>query len=203
MKTHRLFLAAAVFAVASLAQAAPPAGLPASPGAPLQCLLHFSSALPGETRFGDDGSLTLAWEDNLGRRSQARIAADGGVVLTLADGRQQRYPAQPRVPTAEELARLDRIVAAYWEQGVDLVGRRLLTPRESDIRPASESEKVWDNAQGIWILVDACEKAERQARDACGYDCASEGMQSTYRAGQCGAGSSCTCFYRVSTDPPF
>lgn len=203
MKIHRLFLAAAAFVAASLAQAATDDVPAPIDEAPVQCLLHFTAALPGETRFGDDGSTTLAWEDSLGRRSQARIAADGALVLTLPDGGVLEYPAQARLPTREELMQLDEVVAAYWAQGVDLVGRRMLSPQQAQVRPPDEPDKVWDNAQGIWVLIDACEKAERQSRNNCQWDCASEGMSNIYRPGQCGAGSACTCVYEVSRQPDF
>ena len=201
MKTPRSLLLAAALAAAPLAQAVSLDDPSMAGEPPVHCLLHFSTALPEATRFGADGSTTLAWEDSLGRRSETRINADGGLVLHLPDGRVQSYPPQPRVPSEAELAQLDRVVASYWEQGVDLVGRRLLSAQESEVRPAAEPDRVWDNAQGIWVLIDACEKAEREARDSCRWGCAAEGMSNIYRPGQCGAGAACTCVYEVSLQP--
>lgn len=201
MKTICLMFAATTLLAASLARAAPAPGPVETGEAPLGCLLHFTSAVPEATRFGDDGSLVLAWEDSLGRRSRAEIGADGRMVLHLPEGDVLRLSPPARVLTVDERLRLDGIVAAYWRLGVDLVGRRHLSEAETEHRPSGSPSMVWDNQNGIWLMLEACEELERRARANCSAGCATEGMGSLFRSGECGAGASCTCVYYASTDP--
>lgn len=201
MKTFISFIAVLLLAGAAPTRAAPGDGPVETGDGPLECLLHITAALHEQTRFTPDGATHLVWEDSLGRRTRAELHAGGAVVIYLPDGRIQRHAPSTRVPTTDDVERIDRVLAAFWERRVDLVGRRYLAEGEGGSRPSAITERVWDNRDGVWTLIDACEKAELAARNNCAYDCAQEGMGNTYKSGECGAGSSCTCVYSAFVDP--
>lgn len=195
MKTIVSFLAMLLLALAMPSRAAPAAGVGGIGEDRLLCNLHITAAVHESTRFTDDGATHLVWEDSLGRRTRAELRADGAVVLRLPDGRVKHHPPSTRLPSEQQVARVERVLAAYRERGVDLVGRRFIDPAAAPAPTPPDSGSRWDNRDGIWVIVDACEKAERAARDTCTFECGQEGMTGFYKPGECGAGSSCSCGY--------
>ena len=205
MKTINLLAILALLAGAATVRAAALPVLADAGPEPVACILHLSAAIPDATRFTDDGSTHLVWEDSLGRRSGAELRADGGVVLTLADGSVRHLPPNPRLLTEAERERMQRVLAYYRDEGVDLVARRFLPsdeviptmhsrdPDEGEDEDGGEGKG--GSLPGVWQLWEACEKAETANRNNCSFECGEAGMQGFYKAGNCGAGSSCTCGY--------
>lgn len=202
-----ILIAATVLLAGLFAAPAAPASVPLEPTeGPSACMLHFSNALPDETRFTDDGSTHLVWQDSLGRRTEAELRVGGDIVLRLPDGRVEHHAASGRLPTDEQLERIRRVLRAYRAQGVDLEQRRYVPPTyEEEPRdehaPEGPVTDGWNNAEGVWNIVDVCEQIERAARTACTFECAQEGMTGFYTPGECGAGSSCLCAYDVHVRP--
>lgn len=206
MRTSILILATALLAAALAPPAASASGPLEAAEGPSACVLHFSTALPGATRFTDDGSTHLVWEDSLGRRTEAELRVGGDIVMRLPDGRVEHHAASGRAPGPGQLERIGRVLAAYRAQGVDLEQRRYVPPTyeeqpRDEHAPDTPETNGWNNAEGVWNLVDVCEKAERTARDNCSFECSQDGMTGFYTPGECGIGSSCMCGYDVHARP--
>lgn len=196
----RCFAIAALWAAAACAWAGPDSGDETIELPPGTALLTINSAVPEATAFPDDGSTHLVWEDSLGRRSKAEIAADGSMRLYLPGQPMRQYPPRPRLLTLSEETRVNLILDYYYENGVDLENRRSRRPSDPPRRTAMRG----GGGLGpliVWMIFDTCLNAEKGRQNACIEECASIGMSAHYRSGICGAGSTCTCVYVVERQP--